>query len=143
MTKFLCRAAAIVLPLMFAVSAANAEELIGAWLTQDKDAHIRIVKCGNALCGTVAWLRDATDPKTGKPPVDDKNPNISLRSRPILGIRIFAMELDATNSWTGDIYNSDDGKLYKGRLSPRGDNELEVQGCMGSLCGFETWTRAK
>ena len=35
------------------------------------------------------------------------------------------------------------GKTYEGRLSPRGENELEVQGCSGSLCGSEVWTRAK
>jgi uncharacterized protein (DUF2147 family) len=140
------RAAAFVLSLMFVVAAAapaSAEELIGTWLTQQGDAHIRVAKCGKALCGTVLWLRDANDPKTGQPPVDDKNPNASLRSRKILGIRIFAMEEDATGSWTGGIYNSDDGQTYKGRLSPRGENEMEVQGCSGNLCGSEVWTRAK
>ena len=99
--------------------------------------------CGKALCGTVAWLKDAVDSKTGQPPVDVKNPDPSKRSRKILGIRIFAMEQDATGSWTGDIYNSDDGQNYKGRLAPRGENELEVQGCAGALCGSEVWTRAK
>ena len=75
--------------------------------------------------------------------MDVKNPNPSLRSRKILGIRIFAMEQDNTGSWTGGIYNSDDGQTYKGRLVPRGETELEVQGCAGSLCGSEVWTRAK
>jgi uncharacterized protein (DUF2147 family) len=143
MIKLLCRAAAIAVPILFAVSVASAEELIGTWLTQEKDAHIRVAKCGNAMCGTVAWLRDAIDPKTGQPPVDDKNPNASLRSRKNLGIRIFAMEQDASGAWTGDIYNSDDGKNYKGRLAPRGEDEMEVQGCADSLCGSEVWTRAK
>jgi len=145
MTKFFCRTAAgiIALMLVFAAGPASAEELIGTWLTQQGDAHIRVAKCGKALCGTVAWLRDAIDSKTGQPPVDDKNPNASLRSRKILGIRIFAMEQDSTGSWTGGIYNSDDGQTYKGRLVPRGENELEVQGCAGSLCGSEVWSRAK
>ena len=83
------------------------------------------------------------DPKTGQPQADDKNPNPSLRSRKIVGIRIFAMEQDASGAWTGGIYNSDDGQTYKGRLVPRGEEELEVQGCAGSLCGSEVWTRAK
>ena len=74
--------------------------------------------------------------------MDVKNPNPSLRTRKILGIRIFAMEQDASGSWTGGIYNADDGQTYKGRLSPRGDDELEVQGCAGALCGSEVWTRA-
>jgi len=145
MTKLFCRTAAgiIALMLVFAAGPASAEELIGTWLTQQGDAHIRVAKCGKALCGTVAWLRDAIDSKTGQPPVDDKNPNASLRSRKILGIRIFAMEQDSTGSWTGGIYNSDDGQTYKGRLVPRGENELEVQGCAGSLCGSEVWSRAK
>ena len=143
MIPFFCRAIAIALSLMVVAAAvpANAEELIGTWLTQEKDAHIRVAKCGNALCGTVAWLRDPVDAKTGQPPVDSKNPNPSLRTRKILGIRIFAMEQDNTGSFTGGIYNADDGQTYKGRLSPHGENEMEVQGCAGSLCGSESWTR--
>jgi len=79
----------------------------------------------------------------GQPPVDDKNPDPGKRSRKILGIQIFAMEQNATGSWTGGIYNSDDGKTYDGRLSPQGEDGLEVQGCAGSLCGSEVWTRTK
>jgi uncharacterized protein (DUF2147 family) len=137
----LCRAAALVVPLILMTTAASAEEMIGTWLTQQGDARIRVAKCGAALCGTVAWLRDAVD-ATGKPPIDSKNPNPTLRSRKVLGIRIFEMQQDAMGSWTGGIYNADDGQTYRGRLAPRGENELEVQGCSGSLCGSETWTRA-
>src|SRR5262249_28731428 len=142
MSFMLCRAAALIVLLSFAMPA-FAEELIGTWLTQEKDAQIKVAPCGKALCGTVAWLRDAVDQKTGKPPVDDKNPDPAKRTRRILGIQIFAMEQDASGSWAGGIYNSDDGKTYEGRLSPQGDSELEVQGCSGSLCGSEVWTRAK
>ena len=139
------RAAAVMLAALFAFLAtpASAEEFVGTWLTQQGDAQIRVAKCGKAMCGTVAWLRDPNDAKTGQPLTDVKNPNPSLRSRKILGIRIFAMEQDNTDSWTGGIYNYDDGQTYKGRLVPRGDAELEVQGCAGSLCGSEVWTRAK
>ena len=144
MKKHFRSATAVILAMMFVIAAApaSAEELIGTWLTQQGDAHIRVAKCGKAMCGTVAWLRDP-DPQTGQPPLDVKNPNPSLRSRKVLGIRIFAMEQDNTGSWTGGIYNSDDGQTYKGRLVPRGEDELEVQGCAGSLCGSEVWTRAK
>ena len=121
---------------------ASAEEMVGTWLTQQADAHIRVAKCGKAMCGTVVWLRDP-DAQTGQPPLDVKNPNPSLRTRKVVGIRIFAMEQDASGAWTGGIYNSDDGQTYKGRLVPRGDKELEVQGCAGPLCGSETWTRTK
>jgi|SRR6185312_17199154 len=144
MTKLSRRAAAAAFVLsVFAATPVPAAELIGTWLTQQGDAHIRVAKCGKALCGTVVWLKDAVDAKTGQPPVDDKNPDPGKRSRKILGIQIFAMEQNATGSWTGGIYNSDDGKTYDGRLSPQGEDGLEVQGCAGSLCGSEVWTRTK
>ena len=144
MTKLSRRAAAAAFVLsVFAATPVPAAELIGTWLTQQGDAHIRVAKCGKALCGTVVWLKDSVDTKTGQPPVDDKNPDPGKRSRKILGIQIFAMEQNATGSWTGGIYNSDDGKTYDGRLSPQGEDGLEVQGCAGSLCGSEVWTRTK
>jgi len=145
MFQAFCRTAAVLLALMFVAAGApaSAEEFIGTWLTANSDARIRVAKCGKALCGTVVWLRKAVDPKTGQPPVDDKNPNAGQRSRKILGLRIFAMERDNTNSWTGGIYNSDDGQTYRGRLVPRGEDELEVQGCAGSLCGSEVWAKSK
>ena len=122
MPHSVCRAAAVTLGLLVFVAAApaNAEELIGTWLTQQADAHIRVAKCGKAMCGTVAWLKDAIDAKTGQPQADDKNPNPSLRSRKVVGIRIFAMEQDASGAWIGGIYNADDGQTYQGRLVPRG-----------------------
>ena len=144
MIKSFCRAAAVVLALMSVAAApAGAEEFVGTWLTANSDAHIRLTKCGKAMCGTVIWLKDPIDAKTGQPQADDKNPDPAKRKNKILGSRIFAMEQDSTGSWTGGIYNSDDGQTYKGRLSPRGNDELEVQGCAGSLCGSEVWTRVK
>ena len=143
MTRPITCAASLAFVLMLAaLGPARAEELIGTWLTQQGDAHIRVAKCGNALCGTVAWLRDAVT-ATGQPPMDIRNPNPSLRTRKVLGIRIFEMTQDASGSWTGGIYNADDGQTYKGRLAPQGENGLEVQGCAGNLCGSEVWTRAK
>ncbi len=122
---------------------ASAEEFIGTWLTEKGEAQVRVAKCGAQLCGTIAWLRDPVDPKTGKPQMDDLNPNPSLRTRPVLGMRIFTMSQDATGSWTGTIYNSDDGQNYRGRLAPQGDNAMEVNGCAGRLCGSEVWKRVK
>ena len=54
----------------------------GTWLTQAGDAKVRIKSCGNALCGSIVWLRDPIDPNTGKPQVDDKNPDPARASRP-------------------------------------------------------------
>ena len=136
------RAAALaVLLCAFTLFPARAAEPTGTWLTQQGDAHIRVAHCGKALCGTVVWLKDAIDPQTGKPPVDEHNPDPNKRGRRILGLRIFAMAPDGQGTWAGSIYNSDDGQSYAGKLLWHSADQLEVQGCAGALCGGEMWRR--
>ena len=135
------RTAAFIAALLLGIGAAKAAEPTGTWLTEKGDAHIQVAHCGNALCGTVAWIKDAVDPATAKPPVDEKNPDPAKRNRKIVGMRIFAMTLDGNGIWAGPIYNSDDGKNYAGKLLLLGADKLQVNGCAGALCGGELWKR--
>ena len=115
----------------------------GIWLTQAGDAKVRVSKCGGGLCGVVVWLRDPIDPATGKPQIDDKNSNPALAKRPIIGLSLFAgMRPAGANKWSGQIYNADDGKSYASSISVAGPDALKVEGCVGGLCGGETWSRA-
>ena len=115
----------------------------GIWLTQAGDAKVRVSKCGGGLCGVVIWLRDPIDPSTGKPQVDDKNPNPALAKRPIIGLPLFSgMHPAGPNKWSGPIYNADDGKSYASSISVAGPDALRVEGCVGTLCGGETWSRS-
>lgn len=115
----------------------------GIWLTQAGDAKVRVSKCGGGICGTIIWLREPIDPVTGKPQIDDKNPNPSLAKRPIIGLSLFSgMRSVGANRWSGQIYNADDGKTYASNISVTGPGALRVEGCVGSLCGGEDWTRS-
>jgi len=119
-------------------------EVSGIWLTQAGDAKVHVSKCGGGICGVVVWLRDPTDPATGKPQVDDKNPNPSLARRPIIGLPLFSgMRAAGPNKWSGQIYNADDGKSYASSISVAGPDSLRVEGCVGALCGGETWSRTR
>src|ERR1700716_2538137 len=62
----------------------------GIWLTQAGDAKGRVRKCSGGICGVVVWLKDPINPATGKPQVDDKNPNPSLAKRPMIGLPLFS-----------------------------------------------------
>lgn len=122
--------------------AAGEDSATGLWLTEKGDARIRVTKCGRALCGKVAWLKDAIDPATGKPQTDDKNPNPSLASRPMIGVQLFiGMVPTGPASWAGRIYNGDDGQVYQSKVSLLGPSTLRVEGCVGAICGGENWTR--
>ncbi len=122
---------------------ARASEATGVWLTQAGDARVRVSKCGGGLCGVIVGLRDPIDPATGKPQIDDKNPNPALRKRPMIGLPLFGgMQPSGQNRWSGQIYNADDGSTYVSHVSLAGPDTLKVEGCMGALCGGENWTRA-
>ena len=115
---------------------------VGVWRTQAGDAKVAISRCGDAICGHIVWLRAPIDPATGKPQVDDKNPNPSLAKRPIIGLPLFVgMKPTGEGKWSGRIYNADDGKLYASNISLRDPTKLNVEGCVGAFCGGETWTK--
>ena len=115
----------------------------GIWLTQAGDAKVRVSKCGAGICGVVVWLKDPIDPATGKPHVDDKNPNPALKRRPMIGLPLFSgMHATGPNRWSGKIYNADDGSTYASNVSVSDPNTLKVEGCVGAFCGGENWTRS-
>jgi uncharacterized protein (DUF2147 family) len=114
----------------------------GVWLTQAGDARVQVSRCGSNLCGKVVWLKEPIDPATHKLQVDDKNRDPSLRNRPIVGLQLFiGMTPAGPNSWSGQIYNADDGQTYASTIAAVDANRLEVRGCVGPICGGETWTR--
>ena len=131
---------------LFVVAAPQAQAGGGAdgiWLTQAGDAKVRVSKCAGGVCGVVVWLKDPIDPATGKPQIDDKNPNPALARRPIIGLPLFTgMRPAGPNKWSGQIYDADDGKTYASNISLAGPDALRVEGCVGGFCGGETWTRA-
>lgn len=134
---------AISAALLGAPAAQAGGQATGVWLTQAGDARVRVSKCGGGICGVIVGLRDPIDPATGRPQVDDKNPNPALRKRPMIGLPLFGgMRPSGPNRWSGQIYNADDGSTYLSHVSLAGPNTLKVEGCVGALCGGENWTRA-
>ncbi len=87
-------------------------------------------------------MKEPIDPATGKPQIDDKNPNPALARRRIIGLSLFSgMRAAGPNKWSGQIYNADDGKIYASTVSVSGPSTLRVEGCVGAFCGGEDWTR--
>ena len=122
--------------------AQGAGEPTGVWVTQAGDARVKVSKCGGGICGVIVGLKEPIDQTTGKPQVDDKNPNPGLKKRPMIGLSLFSgMQASAPNKWSGQIYNADDGGTYASSISVAGPDALKVEGCVGALCGGETWTR--
>ena len=135
---------AVAISLVILSGAALAEtvnEPTGIWLTQAGDAKVQITRCGQAICGTIVWLKSPIDSATGKMQIDDKNPNPEKARRPIIGLNLFLGMKFAGSKWSGRIYNADNGKTYASNISLISTKALKVEGCVLMFCGSETWTK--
>jgi len=125
------------------------DAVLGQWWTEKKDARIEVFKADNKYAGKIVWVKDPVypngDPEAGKPLHDRHNPDVAARDQAILGLKMLRdFEYTGSNSWTrGTIYNPENGKTYKARLSLNKDGSLNVRGYVGvSLLGETTvWTR--
>ncbi len=108
-------------------SAAFAGEVKGEWARSDGKAKVRFASCGgDAICGSISWLRDKDDPgKVGQQVFFDMKPS-------------------GDNAWAGRAFNPEDGKTYSGKMTLAGDR-LVTAGCVfgGLICKSYDWTRAR
>lgn len=127
-----------------AYSQIKADDIIGKWLTEKKDAVVQIFKTNdNKYAGKVIWLEKPLD-KNGEPIKDNKNPKKELRSRPIMGLVILGgFEFNNSDWENGIIYDAETGNTYKAKISLRNKNTLDLRGYIGSpMFGRTTiWTR--
>lgn len=106
----------------------------GLWLTETGDSKVKISRCGSGYCGSIA--------ATSGTGLDANNPDASLRSRSLVGVRILNATSATSDGYEGSLYNPKDGKTYSGSLKVKGPNAVEVAGCvMGVFCKRQTWTR--
>jgi hypothetical protein len=78
-----------------------------------------------------------------KPGIDEKNPDPSMKNRPMLGMPILInMKQTQPNKWEGKIYDATRGSLFESNISVNRADMLEVRGCVaGIFCGGEDWKR--
>lgn len=104
---------------------ALAQDVTGTWLRDSGASRVRFAKCGEAMCGTLAWLKDPNGPAK-------------------VGQRIFYdMKPTGDGKWSGSAFNPEDGKTYSGTMTLAGD-KLTTAGCVlgGLICRSVVWNRA-
>ena len=97
-----------------------ADTPVGDWQTEGKGA-VRIVRCGNALCGYV--LNSSSDDRGEAVLINMKSKN------------------DA--QWTGSVYSHDSGDTFYGTMDLKTPNTLRVEACaLGRFyCSGNNWNR--
>jgi len=113
---------AIVAILLAPVAASAADAIYGVW---GRDGHatdkLEFYDCAGKLCAK------------GVQPLPDGSPAPQiLRS---------ATKTEA-NSWSGDLFNPENGKIYKGTITLETPTKMTLKGCLVAfLCQSESWTR--
>lgn len=121
--------------------ASAAEPVTGRWVTADKDGVVLIAPCGKAVCGTLEKFLVA--PPEGLDQRDINNPDPKLRQRRLLGLPILSGFIADRDIWRGRIYDPKSGKSYRSVIRRKGENLLEVKGCIGPFCQTQIWRSAK
>ncbi len=125
------------------------DDILGVWLNEDKDAHVRIYKESDKYFGEIVWLKEPIDEVTGEPKLDDENEDPELRDRPVMGLMLLHdFEFDGDDEWEdGKIYDPKNGKTYSCYMEFRDETKdnLKVRGYVGfSMIGRTTyWTRVE
>ena len=132
-------ASAAILALANTGALAADASVIGDWLVRDGYGHIRIDNCGGKMWGIVAWEKE--------PGFDKENPDPAKKGRPLLGTPVLMGLVPAREpgKWTGEIYNSQNGKMYSSNISLADENTLDLEGCLFTnfMCLTQKWTRVK
>jgi len=131
---------------LISAQAINSDDILGIWLNEDKDAHVEIYKEGDKYFGKIVWLKFPIDEETGKPKVDDENPDEELRDQPVLGLVLLEDFVFDRDEWdSGSIYDPKNGKTYDCYMELKDYDNLKIRGYIGiSLLGRTTyWTRVK
>jgi len=135
----------LITAISFTGFAQKKDAIVGTWVNATGEAHVNIYKKGEKYFGKIDWLKAPKDEK-GKPKTDYKNPDESLRSRPILGMEMLKDFVYDDGKWTdGKIYDPKSGKTYSCNMNIKDNGQLNMRGYIGiSLIGrSETWKRVK
>ncbi|QUJ75142.1 DUF2147 domain-containing protein [Sulfitobacter albidus] len=106
-----------------------ADPALGTWKTEVDDgayAHVKMSKCGAALCGTIS----RTFNSGGEYNSANKGKQLVWDMQPAGG----------GSYKSGKIWQPSTGKTFKSKMALSG-NTLKVSGCVGPICKKQTWSR--
>jgi uncharacterized protein (DUF2147 family) len=95
---------------------------VGLWLTAKQDTAVRIDRCGDALCGRIAWIHPDEEQVTPK-------------GEPLCGQKVlwgFKHSSVEPELWHGGhIYRADKDKKYSGRIRVEDTDTIKLRGYVG------------
>ena len=126
----------LMLCLVFCLFATPAFAQNGKWVTASGNLVIEIAPCGDALCGTA--VRELANHSMS-------DPNATISGPSPIGLKILHnFTPSGDNTWTGQVYDRENGKTYRCRMKVLSADELEIHPYVGIPLFGQTqiWHRA-
>lgn len=124
------------------LAAPSPDSVIGHWKTETRNGIVDIRPCGPSICGTLL----TSDGLRANPALKDvNNKDEALRGRRLQGVTMLQGFSRSDGTWDGGtIYNAEDGRIYKARITPVDADHLKLRGCVFvPFCKTQTWTRVR
>ena len=136
--------ALLVLTFLTSQAVADENQIVGTWLSGDRDGWIEIARNADGISGRIAGSPN-DDPERSR--IDEKNSDPALRERALIGLDLFSnFRFDGDDRWIdGRIYDPNNGKTYRCIITVVDDNTLKMRGYIGipMIGRTEFWTRKK
>ncbi|WP_194972590.1 DUF2147 domain-containing protein [Aquiflexum lacus] len=112
---------------LFVTAEIKAQTIEGTWQYKDDLRVTYFLDKEGKLCNKIVWLKEAKD-ENGNPKLDAKNPDKSLRNRPVIGMTsISGLKYKGNNIWEGGFaYDFESGRTYKCKLELVDANTIKL-----------------
>jgi uncharacterized protein (DUF2147 family) len=118
-------------------------QIVGKWMSEEKDAITEIYENQGKYFGKITWLKNPNDAK-GVPIKDTENPDPALKTQPLLNLLILKNFYFQDNKWKGGtIYDPQSGRIYTCTLWQTDPKTLKVRGYWGVFYKTQTWILAQ
>lgn len=115
-----------------AVAQNNSDDIMGRWMSTKNNLEVEIFKNADQYNARVVWIDDRNDrSRPMNVRCDRKNPNVELRNRKILGLKVLyglVYNADYKEWMNGKIYDPENGKEWNAKAWLTKEGVLKVRG---------------
>ena len=126
------RMALILMSMVLAAAPASAQALEGRWANPKRSVIVKVERCGDAYCGTVAWASQHNREK------------VAENGRQMVGTRILTgLRPAGAGIYKGQAFEPKRNVRGSATVRQLGPNVMVVKGCavLGLICREQRWTR--
>jgi len=113
----------------------DAAPIASEWRNPSNSVHVRLDRCGGAICGTVTWASDKAiaDARRGG-------------TTQLVGTHLFRdLKPEGDGKWSGKVFVPDIRQTFSGTVQFQDGDKMVGKGCVlfGIICKSQTWSRVR